>query len=226
MLGWICWQEGAKTHAELCGVSGVTFYRLTAAPPRFFRQRRKLLQHIRTMRQRGIRRVVVQGAGDDELLWQQGLSAVDTAPLRLALLSQLLEYTETVWQLSLSTAAVRLRSKTADRTVYQAAQILAQRTRYLELSMETGRAELEDRLRRCYGLGVGGGEAVLEVCIGVEESGALPALHLGRECAARQSLRLFCETLPWADEQMLAALFQAERLNIDDIAIKSVGFRA
>lgn len=226
MLGWICWQEGAKTHAELCGVSGVTFYRLTAAPPHFFRQRRKLLQHIRTMRQRGIRRVVVQGAGDDELLWQQGLAAVDIAPLRLALLPQLLEYTETVWQLSLSTAAVRLRSKTADRTVYQAAQILAQRTRYLELSMETGRAELEDRLRRCYGLGVGGGEAVLEVCIGVEESGALPALHLGRECAARQSLRLFCETLPWADEQMLAALFQAERLNIDDIAIKSVGFRA
>lgn len=226
MLGWICWQEGAKTYAELCRVSGATFYRLTAAPPRFFRQRRKLLQHIRAMRQRGIRRVVVQGAGDDELLWQQGLAAVDTAPLRLALLSQLLEYTETVWQLSLSTAAVRLRSKTADRTVYQAAQILAQRTRYLELSMETGRAELEDRLRRCYGLGVGGGEAVLEVCIGVEESGALPALHLGRECAARQSLRLFCETLPWADEQMLAALFQAERLNIDDIAIKSVGFRA
>lgn len=226
MLGWICWQEGAKTYAELCRVSGVTFYRLTAAPPRFFRQRRKLLQHIRAMRQRGIRRVVVQGAGDDELLRQQGLAAVDIAPLRLALLPKLLEYTETVRQLSLSAAAVRLRSNTADRTVYQAAQILAQRTRYLELSMETGRAELEDRLRRCYGLGVGGGEAVLEVCIGVEESGALPALHLGRECAARQSLRLFCETLPWADEQMLAALFQAERLNIDDIAIKSVGFRA
>ena len=125
MLGWICWQEGAKTRAELCGVSGVTFYRLTAAPPRFFRQRRKLLQHIRAMRQRGIRCVVVQGEGDNELLWQQGLAAVDIAPLRLALLPQLLEYTETVWQLSLLAAAVRLRSNTADRTVYQTAQILA-----------------------------------------------------------------------------------------------------
>ncbi|MBR5217867.1 MAG: hypothetical protein IKV68_05865 [Oscillospiraceae bacterium] len=226
MLGWICWQKGASVHAEICGVSGVTFYRLTAAPPRFFRQRRKLLQHIRAMRQRGIRCVVVQGEGDNELLWQQGLLAVDAAPLRLALLPKLLDYAETVWQLSLSAAAVRLRSKTVDRTVYQAAQILAQRTRYLELSVETGREELEDWLRRCYGLGAGGGETVLEVCVGVEESGALPALHLGKGCGERQSLQLFCETLTWADEQMLAALFQAEKLETNAVVIKSVGFRA
>lgn len=225
MLGWIVWQERGRPQQELCCVSGVPFCRLETPPPRSFWQRRRFFRQAEELRRRGVHQVVVQGEGDGALLWQAGLTEVEVAPLRLALLPQLLDYVQREWNIPLCTAAVRLRGKYADAEVFHAAQILAHRVRYLHLALEMGQAELEEALRRRYGLGVGGGQVAVEVCIGVE-GGVLPALHLGRGCAARQKLLLRCTELEGADEQLLAALFQAGKLEAGQFAVKSVGFRA
>lgn len=226
MLGWIIWERQGKGRIERCTVCGVPFYRLEMPPPRMFWQRKRLRRRVLALRKRGVYQVVVQGAGPDHMLWEGGVRAIDPAPLRLVLLPKLLAYVQEEWQLPLRTAAVRLRAGSADETTCKAAQMLAQQARYLVLALETGQAELETLLRRRCGLGMGGGRAVLEVCIGVESSGSLPALHLGKDCAARQKIGLFYPEADWADEQLLAALFQAGKLKTDEIRIKSVGFRA
>lgn len=226
MLGWIIWKERGKARREICSVRGVPFYRLETPPPRSFWQRRRFFRQAEEMHRHGVYQVVVQGEGDGALLWQAGLTEVEVAPLRLALLPQLLDYVQRERHIPLCTAAVCLRGKSADADTFRAAQILAHRVRYLHLALETGQAELEEALRRRYGLGVGGGQVAVEVCAGVEDSGTLPALHLGRGCAARQKILLHCADPEGVDEQLLAALFQAGKLEAGQFAVKSVGFRA
>ncbi len=226
MLGWVIWHPQGKSRIERCTVCGVPFYRLETPPPRLFWQRKRLRRRIGEMRKRGVRQVVVHGTGPDHLLWSCGVTAIDPAPLRMMLLPQLLDYAQEEWKLPLRTAAVCLRAGGADETVCQAAQVLARRVRYLKLALETEQTELETMLRRRYGLGMGGGQAVLEVCVSLEGSGTLPTLYLGKDCAVRQEVWLFYPEADWADEQMLAAFFQAGKLKTDEIQVKSVGFRA
>lgn len=222
MLGWIVWQERGKLRQEICCVRGVPFYRLETPPPRSFWQRRRFFRQVEEMRGRGVHQVVEQGEGNGALLWQAGLTAVEVAPLRLALLPQLLDYAQREWDIPFRTAAVCLRGKYADADTFRAAQILAHRVRYLHLTLEMGQEELEEALRRRYGLGIGGGRAALEVCIGVEGSGTLPALYLGRGCEVRQKVRVAYENSEAANEQLLSALFQAGKLQPAGFAVQSI----
>ena len=51
-------------------------------------------------------------------------------------------------------------------------------------------------------------------------------LYLGCGCAARQRLALWTPQLPEEEEGLLCALFQAEKLQKEDIQIQFVEFRA
>ena len=85
---------------------------------------------------------------------------------------------------------------------------------------------LEDALRRRLGISAGGGEAVLEVCMGSCPRSRLPQLHLGVGCAQRQRADLWWPKLPEAEESMLCALFLAEKIPIKEICVRFVEFRA
>lgn len=229
MLGWIVWQEAGrgKVQSTQCAVGGVTFWKLSGPAPRHFWGRRQWRRCLQQLGRSGVRRVAVQGKVPPELLRQFALQPVDPSPLRLALLPQLLAHVQREWELPVQRGAVTLRSAGADKDVWQAAQVLARKARYLHLDIQTGRAEMEELLRRRYGLVIGGtGQTVLEVCVGCASGGTVPALHLGDGCAIRQQVELESEALPEANEQLLSAIFQAGKLKIEEIRVRSVEFSA
>jgi len=121
--------------------------------------------------------------------------------------------------------AVVLRADASDAAAWQAALTLSRMARYVHLDTGPGQDALAARLRRTVGLGSGGGEPVLEVCLGHKSGGVRPALYLGRQSAARQRLELWTPQLQ-GEESLLCALFQAEKLQIEDIQIRFVEFRA
>lgn len=224
MLGWIICREGHRPALEERRVGGVDFLVLQTPRPDSRRQRHRLHRLLREMARRGVRRAVVQG-GDVPELAQWGILPVDSVPLRRALLPQLLQWADGAWQLGLPQGAVVLRADASDAAAWQAALTLSRMARYIHLDTGPGQDALAARLRRTVGLGSGGGEPVLEVCLGQKSGGVRPALHLGRQSAARQRLELWTPQLQ-GEESLLCALFQAEKLQIEDIQIRFVEFRA
>ena len=85
---------------------------------------------------------------------------------------------------------------------------------------------MEDALRRELGLSAKGGRPMLEVCMGSRGRSGLPQLHLGRNCAQRQRLDLWYPKLPEMEESMLCALFLVEKIQIEEICVRFVEFRA
>ena len=92
--------------------------------------------------------------------------------------------------------------------------------------------DLSDYLRRRFGLCAGGASPDAEVCFG-ERKGSAPALFLGTGCRARQSVEYALSAayaptlgpLP-PDGRLLCALFQAGKLPIAAIGVKSVQHNA
>ncbi len=227
MLGWVVWKEqGGTPRVERCHVNEVPFWKLEGAAPHSVWQRWLWRRGLRQLQRLGVRSVAAQGPVPPELLKRFFLRPVDPAPLRLALLPQLLDYVQSTWQIPLHQTAVRLCSRQADTVVEQAAHLLAQRVRYLHLEGNAGQDSLARQLQWRYGLAGGGAAPSWEVCIGCQGSGEVPAIHLGEECAQRQKVEMNCEKIPQADEQLLAALFQAGKPVIEEIRIKSVEFFA
>ena len=228
MLGWVVWKEqgGGTPRTERCHVNEVPFWKLEGAAPHSVWQRWQWRRGLRQLQRLGVHSVAVQGPVPPELLKRFLLRPVDPAPLRLALLPQLLDCAQATWQFPLQQTAVRLCSRQMDAAVEQVAHLLAQRVRYLHLEGSAGQDSLARQLQWCYGLAGGGAAPSWEVCIGCRGSGEIPALHLGEGCAQRQKVEMVCEKIPQADEQLLAALFQAGRPVIAEIRIKSVEFCA
>ena len=225
MLGWIICDDGGGVTLEDRTVGGIGVLVLHVPRQTGRRQRRRLKKMLGELARRGVRRAVVQGGAMPELA-EFGIRPVDSFPLRRAMLPQLLRWVDREWQLDLAGAAVMLRSDASDADAWQAALTLSRQTRYVHLDTGPGQALLEERLRRTVGLGRGGSEPVLEVCLGRQSGGGRPALYLGYGCAARQRLALWTPQLPEEEEGLLCALFQAEKLQIEDIQIQFVEFRA
>ena len=225
MLGWIiCRDDGAVTLEER-EVGGVGVLLLQIPRQTGWRQRRRLRKMLGELARRGVRRAVVQGGEVPELA-EFGILPVDSFPLRRAMLPKLLRWVDREWRLDLAGAAVMLRSDVSDAAAWQAALAISRQARYVHLDTGPGQARLEERLRRTVGLGRGGAEPVLEICLGRQSGGGRPALHLGCGCGARQRLTLWTPQLPEGEESLLCALFQAEKLQIEDIQIRFVEFRA
>lgn len=225
MLGWIICRDGGGVTLEEREVGGVGVLLLQIPRQTGWRQRRRLRKMLGELARRGVRRVVVQGGEVPELA-EFGILPVDSFPLRRAMLPKLLRWVDREWRLDLAGAAVMLRSDVSDAAAWQAALAISRQARYVHLDTGPGQARLEERLRRTVGLGRGGAEPVLEICLGRQSGGGRPALHLGCGCGARQRLTLWTPQLPEGEESLLCALFQAEKLQIEDIQIRFVEFRA
>lgn len=225
MLGWIICAESAKCGLQMRTVCGVPFLTLEAPLQRRWRDRRRLAAALRTMVRAGVRRVVVQGGTVPELE-AFGILTVDPTALRMALLPQLLNWVDRTWQLQLKRRTVVLTGDVSDRAAWYAAEILSNRARYLRLETGAGQAALESQLRRRWGIGAGGGEAVLEICLSKESCTALPKLWLGRGCSHRQRIDVRWAGGPEMEEGMLCALFHAEKIPIEEIQVRFVEFRA
>lgn len=225
MLGWIICRERNGAELEARMVWGVPFLVLETPAPRRRRDRRVLAAALREMARRGVRRTVVQGLeipGLDAF----GMTPVDPSALRAALLPQLLGWVDREWGLRLGSASVLLSADSSGADTWRAAVELSRRVRYVWLDTGPGQGALEEALRGRLGLGTGGGKAVLEVCLAERARTSLPQLHLGRGCGARQRLDVWAPQLPGAEESMLCAIFQAEKLPIQDIQVRFVEFRA
>jgi hypothetical protein len=225
MLGWIICAEGAKGDLQMRTICGVPFLTLEAPLQRRRRDRRRISFALRAMAKAGIRTAVVQGGVLPELE-AFGIRQMDSSVLRMALLPQMLTWADRAWQLQLSRAAVVLTADVSDRTVWQAAELLGSRARYLQLDTGPGQAVMEDSLRRRWGIGIGGGRAVLEVCLGNHAATGLPKLWVGRNCACRQRLDIRWSGGSDMEEGMLCALFHAEKIPIEAIQLLFVEFRA
>ena len=131
---------------------------------------------------------------------------------------------------ALSGKTVRLCVGKDGGTARQAAQVLAKRARYIELT-PPGQTALAQWLLARYGVaaGSGGQQAAAVVWCGTADSVSEgPAIYLGAACAARQEVRYEAAGLaPWpVSEQLLAALLAADGWEASEIHVVSVVSRA
>ncbi len=226
MWGYLIWcEDGMKGQLAEKNIGGVRFLALETGAPQHFWSRRRLRRQLEEMYHAGVRNVVRQGAVPTGLLREFGMTGVDVAPLRQALLPQMLNWAETKWQMPLKSGCVRLYAEQTDRRAWRAAEVIARRVRYMELDTGRGADVLERDLRRRYGLG-SGGQPILEVCLARRPRGGCPVLLAGTGCGSGQSMQWQIPSMGEVPEELLAALLQSEKLEIETVQLKSVEFRA
>ena len=179
MLGWIGWETRGlprvRHRVELLG--GMPLCRVSVGGRLSPLLRLLLRREGRLLREAGIREGVWPAELPEPL--RMGLAPVEVAPLRRALLPALLEQAFRQKRMTRQTASALLTAEGTSLPVYWAAQLLAQRVRYLHLETGSGQEGLEDWLLQRYGLACGGGAPELEVTL---RSAAEPrALLLGGE---------------------------------------------
>ena len=224
MLGWIICREGECVPPERCVLGGVLFLRLCAPPPRRRRERRALSAALREMYRCGVRRAVVEGEIGAEVLGA-GILPLDVSALRQALVPQLLLWADREWGLELKCSTVQITAPKASRQVYDAAAAAGRLARYVRLAVDSGQEEVELLLYRQLGLS-GGGVPVLEVCLDAGPCAGVPWLDIGRGCGGRQRAELTAAGWEGAAESLLCALYEAEKLPIEEFRVRFVEFRA
>ena len=177
----------------------------------------------RKLQKQGVRRAVLPAHLVAEGL-QWGIAAVEVYSLRRALLPQILDRCP-----PLTGKTVRLTAPCVTVAVGEAAEVLAQRARYVDLQVGQGGEALAAYLQRRYGLAVGAvGTVALTVDFGSGSIGR--CIALGEDCAARQQVVYHAEKLAAAgvepQEQLLSALFGAGYLEKEEIQVKSILFNA
>jgi len=221
MYGYI--RQGQRTVLTREVIGGVPFWVLTAGRGW---QRLWVRSLLRRLARHGVRTAVFEGD-----TWQTAAARYDIHPvpvgaLRLAKLEELLDCLCP----ALSGKTVRLCVGKDGGTARQAAQVLAKRARYIELT-PPGQTALAQWLLARYGVaaGSGGQQAAAVVWCGTADSVSEgPAIYLGADCAARQEVRYEAAGLaPWpVSEQLLAALLAADGWEASEIHVISVVSRA
>ena len=165
MLGWIGWEARGlpcvRHRVELLG--GMPLCRVSVGGRLSPLLRLLLRREGRLLREAGMREGVWP-AGLPEPL-RMGLAPVEVAPLRRALLPALLEQAFRQKRMTRQTASALLTAEGTSLPVYWAAQLLAQRVRYLHLDTGYGPGALEEWLPQRWGLACGGAEPGLEVSL-------------------------------------------------------------
>ena len=230
MLGWIGWEARGlpcvRHRVELLG--GMPLCRVSVGGRLSPLLRLLLRREGRLLREAGIREGVWPAELPEPL--RMGLAPVEVAPLRRARLPALLEQAFRQKRMTRQTASALLTAEGTSLPVYWAAQLLAQRVRYLHLETGSGQEGLEDWLLQRYGLACGGGAPELEVTL---RSAAEPrALLLGENCAVQRVEYILPPALADAlpdgaeGEQLLTALWRQERLRPRELAVRRIYFSA
>ena len=221
MYGYI--RQGQRTVLTREVIGGVPFWVLTAGRGW---QRLWVRSLLRRLARHGVRTAVFEGDTWQTAAARYGIHPVPVGALRLAKLEELLDCVCP----ALSGKTVRLAVGENGGTARQAAQVLAKRARYIELT-PPGQTALAQWLLARYGVaaGSGGQQAAAVVWCGTADSVSEgPAIYLGADCAARQEVRYEAAGLaPWpVSEQLLAALLAAGGWEASEIHVVSVVSRA
>ena len=221
MYGYI--RQGQRTMLTREVIGGVPFWVLTAGRGW---QRLRVRSLLRRLARHGVRTAVFEGDTWQTAAARYGIHPVPVGTLRLAKLEELLDCLCP----ALSGKTVRLCVGKDGGTARQAAQVLAKRARYIELT-PPGQTALAQWLLTRYGVaaGSGGQRAAAVVWCGTADSVSEgPAIYLGADCAARQEVRYEAAGLtPWpVSEQLLAALLAADGWEASEIHVVSVVSRA
>ena len=221
MYGYI--RQGQRTVLTREVIGGVPFWVLTAGRGW---QRLRVRSLLRRLARHGVRTAVFEGDTWQTAAARYGIHPVPVGALRLAKLEELLDCLCP----ALSGKTVRLAVGENGGTARQAAQVLAKRARYIELT-PPGQTALAQWLLARYGVaaGSGGQQAAAVVWCGTADSVSEgPAIYLGADCAARQEVRYEAAGLaPWpVSEQLLAALLAADGWEASEIHVVSLASRA
>ncbi len=221
MYGYI--RQGQRTVLTREVIGGVPFWVLTAGRGW---QRLRVRSLLRRLARHGVRTAVFEDDTWQTAAARYGIHPVPVGALRLAKLEELLDCLCP----ALSGKTVRLCVGKDGGTARQAAQVLAKRARYIELT-PPGQTALAQWLLERYGVaaGSGGQQAAAVVWCGTADSVSEgPAIYLGADCAARQEVRYEAAGLaPWpVSEQLLAALLAADGWEASEIHVASVVSRA
>ena len=221
MYGYI--RQGQRTVLTREVIGGVPFWVLTTGRGW---QRLRVRSLLRRLARHGVRTAVFEGDAWQTAAARYGIRPVPVGALRLAKLEEMLDCLCP----ALSGKTVRLAVGENGGTARQAAQVLAKRARYIELT-PPGQTALAQWLLARYGVaaGSGGQQAAAVVWCGTADSVSEgPAIYLGADCAARQEVRYEAAGLaPWpVSEQLLAALLAADGWETSEIHVVSVVSRA
>ena len=221
MYGYI--RQGQRTVLTREVIGGVPFWVLTTGRGW---QRLRVRSLLRRLARHGVRIAVFEGDTWQTAAARYGIRPVPVGALRLAKLEELLDCLCP----ALSGKTVRLCVGKDGGTARQAAQVLAKRARYIELT-PPGQTALAQWLLARYGVaaGSGGQQAAAVVWCGTADSVSEgPAIYLGADCAARQEVRYEAAGLaPWpVSEQLLAALLAADGWEASEIHVVSLVSRA
>lgn len=230
MLGWIQWNSRGlpriRHRVEL--LHGMPLCRVEIGGRLSPLLRLLLRREEMILRQAGVR----EGVWSETLPPALGmnLAEVEVAPLRRAMLPALLEQAFRQKRMTGQTASVRLTAEGTSLPVYWAAQLLAQRVRYLHLDTGDGQAGLEGWLLSRYGLACGGTPPTLEVTL--RRAGDPSALLLGENCAQQAIEYILPPALEGLipagreGEGLLAALYRQERLHPGELSVGRIHFTA
>jgi len=221
MYGYI--RQGQRTVLTREVIGGVPFWVLTAGRGW---QRLRVRSLLCRLARHGVRTAVFEDDTWQTAAARYGIHPVPVGALRLAKLEELLDCLCP----ALSGKTVRLCVGKDGGTARQAAQVLAKRARYIELT-PPGQTALAQWLLARYGVaaGSGGQQAAAVVWCGTADSVSEgPAIYLGADCAARQEVRYEAAGLaPWpVSEQLLAALLAADGWEASEIHVVSLVSRA
>ena len=221
MYGYI--RQGQRTVLTREVIGGVPFWVLTTGRGW---QRLRVRSLLRRLARHGVRTAVFEDDTWQTAAARYGIHPVPVGALRLAKLEELLDCLCP----ALSGKTVRLCVGKDGGTARQAAQVLAKRARYIELT-PPGQTALAQWLLERYGVaaGSGGQQAAAVVWCGTADSVSEgPAIYLGADCAARQEVRYEAAGLaPWpVSEQLLAALLAADGWEASEIHVVSLVSRA
>ena len=214
MLTYVDWTPGrwGRVRTELLRPCGLPVLYLTARDV----PARRVLRTLRRLRRAGDVRCAILPDALTPRAALCGIADPDEAALRRALLTPLLRAL-TGAEDGARIPAVLLSAPAASPAVYAAAEELAHAARRLLLDVGAGQEDLSDYLRRRFG----------------QRKGSAPALILGTGCRARQPVEYALSAayaptlgpLP-PDGRMLCELFQAGKLPIAAIGVKSVQHNA
>lgn len=221
MYGYI--RQGQRTVLTREVIGGVPFWVLTTGRGW---QRLRVRSMLRRLARHGVRTAVFEGDTWQTAAARYGIHPVPVGALRLAKLEELLDCVCP----ALSGKTVRLAVGENGGTARQAAQVLAKRARYIELT-PPGQTALAQWLLARYGVAAGSGgqpPAATVWCGTADGASEGPAIYLGADCAARQEVRYEAAGLaPWpVSEQLLAALLAADGWEASEIHVVSVVSRA
>ena len=221
MYGYI--RQGQRTVLTREVIGGVPFWVLTAGRGW---QRLRVRSLLCRLARHGVRTAVFEDDTWQTAAARYGIHPVPVGALRLAKLEEMLDCVCP----ALSGKTVRLAVGENGGTARQAAQVLAKRARYIELT-PPGQTALAQWLLARYGVaaGSGGQQAAAVVWCGTADSvSGGPAIYLGADCAVRQEVRYEAAGLaPWpVSEQLLAALLAAGGWEASEIHVVSVVSRA